>query len=129
MFTIEDWKLLRNYRFWRLDWKIIFKSHSWIRNSNQFSWIILERIGSKLLFIFSRLVQSGHFRLKIWASHPFKLPVEKFRFCHNFKRTAFEFLTYYWGEGVRVRVFWPSRTLLIFCRQISVLIIHNISKN
>ena len=40
--------LLRNDRFWRLDWKPIFKSHPWIRISNQFSRTILARIGSRL---------------------------------------------------------------------------------
>ena len=38
--------LLRNDNVWKLDWKTVFKSRSWARISNQFSSIILARIGS-----------------------------------------------------------------------------------
>ena len=43
--------LLRNDRFWRLDWKNIFKSRPKTRISNKFSRIILARIGSRFSFI------------------------------------------------------------------------------
>ena len=37
--------LLRNDRFWRLDWETVFESQPTTRISNQFSRIILARIG------------------------------------------------------------------------------------
>ena len=46
--------LLRNYRFWRLDWEAIFKGQSKTRISNQFSRIILARIGSRLKFLIEK---------------------------------------------------------------------------
>ena len=57
--------LLRNYRFWRLDWGTIFECQSKTSISNQFSRIILARIGSRLISP-GRIV---HFRdtFSFWA--------------------------------------------------------------
>ena len=64
--------LLRNYRFWRLDWEAIFEGQSKTRISNQFSRIILARIGSRLKFLIEKtyafwlIFMVSNIKYRIW---------------------------------------------------------------